>query len=91
MATEERIAGPQVKQSRRTIGGPSFGPGISSSASRIAVNDGVCRAQTMRRPGGVLSRFELLEHARGSEYENRSHMVDAYVRFFGRRLTDLLR
>ncbi|MDQ3728204.1 MAG: response regulator transcription factor [Actinomycetota bacterium] len=35
----------------------------------------------MRRPGEVLSRFELLEHAWDYEYENRSNVVDSYVRF----------
>ncbi len=35
----------------------------------------------MRRPGQVLSRFELLEHAWDYEYENRSNVVDSYVRF----------
>ncbi|MDQ3572622.1 MAG: response regulator transcription factor [Actinomycetota bacterium] len=35
----------------------------------------------MRRPGQVLSRFELLEHAWNYEYENRSNVVDSYVRF----------
>ena len=34
----------------------------------------------MSRPGDVLSRFELLEHAWDYEYENRSNVVDAYVR-----------
>ena len=35
----------------------------------------------MRRPGQILSRFELLEHAWDYEYENRSNIVDSYVRF----------
>ena len=35
----------------------------------------------MRRPGEVLSRFELLEHAWDYNYENRSNIVDSYVRF----------
>lgn len=35
----------------------------------------------MRNPGRVMSRFELLEHAWGYEYENRSNVVDSYVRF----------
>jgi two-component system OmpR family response regulator len=35
----------------------------------------------MRRPGEVLSRFELIEHAWDYEYENRSNVVDSYVRF----------
>ncbi len=34
----------------------------------------------MRRPGEVLSRFQLLEHAWDYEYENRSNVVDAYIR-----------
>jgi two-component system OmpR family response regulator len=34
----------------------------------------------MRRPGEVLSRFQLLEHVWDYEYENRSNVVDAYVR-----------
>ena len=33
----------------------------------------------MRRPGHVLSRFDLLEHAWDYEYENRSNVVDVYV------------
>jgi two-component system OmpR family response regulator len=34
----------------------------------------------MRRPGRVLDRFQLLEHAWDYEYENRSNIVDVYVR-----------
>jgi len=40
----------------------------------------------MRRPGTVLSRFELLEHAWDYEYENRSNIVDSYVRFLRRKI-----
>jgi two-component system OmpR family response regulator len=35
----------------------------------------------MRRPGDVLSRFHLLEHAWDYDYENRSNVVDVYVRY----------
>ena len=35
----------------------------------------------MRRPGHVLDRFQLLEHAWDNEYENRSNIVDVYVRY----------
>jgi len=35
----------------------------------------------MRRPGRVLSRFELIEHAWDYSYENRSNVVDVYVRY----------
>ena len=34
----------------------------------------------MRRPGQVLSRYQLLEHAWDYDYENRSNVVDSYVR-----------
>jgi len=35
----------------------------------------------MRRPGQVLSRLDLLEHAWDFAYENRSNVVDVYVRY----------
>ena len=35
----------------------------------------------MRRPGQVLSRLELLEGAWDMDYENRSNVVDVYVRY----------
>ncbi len=40
----------------------------------------------MRRPGQVLSRFDLLEHAWDYDYENRSNVVDSYVRFLRRKI-----
>jgi two-component system, OmpR family, response regulator len=35
----------------------------------------------MRRPGDVLSRYHLLEHCWDYAYENRSNVVDVYVRY----------
>jgi two-component system OmpR family response regulator len=35
----------------------------------------------MRRPGEVLSRYQLLEHCWDYAYENRSNVVDVYVRY----------
>jgi two-component system OmpR family response regulator len=35
----------------------------------------------MRRPGEVLSRYRLLEHVWDYDYENRSNVVDVYVRY----------
>jgi two-component system OmpR family response regulator len=35
----------------------------------------------MRRPGQVLDRLQLLEHAWDQAYENRSNVVDVYVRY----------
>ncbi len=53
----------------------------------------------MRRPGEVLSRFHLLEHAWDYGYENRSNVIDVYVRYlrekidrpFGRRSLETVR
>jgi two-component system, OmpR family, response regulator len=35
----------------------------------------------LRRAGQVLDRYQLLEHAWDAEYENRSNVVDVYVRY----------
>jgi two-component system, OmpR family, response regulator len=35
----------------------------------------------MRRPGEVLSHLQLLEHAWDFDYENRSNVVEVYVRY----------
>ena len=53
----------------------------------------------MRRPGRVLSRQELIEHAWDAAYEHRSNVVDVYVRYlrekidrpFGRRSLETVR
>ena len=40
----------------------------------------------MRRPGQVLSRYDLLEHAWDYAYENRSNVVDVYVRYLREKI-----
>jgi two-component system OmpR family response regulator len=40
----------------------------------------------MRRPGEVLSRLQLLEHAWDFAYENRSNVIDVYVRNLRRKI-----
>jgi two-component system, OmpR family, response regulator len=40
----------------------------------------------MRRPGQVLTRLQLLEHAWDYAYENRSNVVDVYVRYLRRKI-----
>ena len=42
--------------------------------------------ELMRRPGQVLSRFHLLEHAWDGGYENRSNVVYVYVRYLREKL-----
>jgi two-component system, OmpR family, response regulator len=40
----------------------------------------------MRRPGEALSRFHLLEHAWDNDYENRSNVIDVYVRYLREKI-----
>jgi two-component system, OmpR family, response regulator len=40
----------------------------------------------MRRPGEILERFHLLEHAWDYDYENRSNVVDVYVRYLREKI-----
>ena len=40
----------------------------------------------MRRPGEVLSRLQLLEHAWDYSYENRSNVIDVYVRYLRQKI-----
>jgi two-component system, OmpR family, response regulator len=40
----------------------------------------------MRRPGEVLSQFQLLEHAWSYDYENRSNVVEVYVRYLREKI-----
>jgi two-component system, OmpR family, response regulator len=42
----------------------------------------------MRRPGEVLSRSHLLEHAWDFAYENRSNVVDVYVRHLRQKIDE---
>jgi two-component system, OmpR family, response regulator len=40
----------------------------------------------MRHPGEVLSRYQLLERAWDFEYENRSNVIDVYVRYLREKI-----
>ena len=40
----------------------------------------------MRRPGEVLTRLDMLEHAWDFGYENRSNVVDVYVRYLREKI-----
>lgn len=67
---------------------------VTLSAKEFAVLEAF-----MRHPGDVLSRYQLLEHAWDHAYENRSNVVDVYVRYlrdkidrpFGRRSLETVR
>jgi two-component system, OmpR family, response regulator len=56
---------------------------ISLSAKEFALFE-----TFMRRPGEVLSRFHLLEHAWDFAYENRSNVVDVYMRRLRRKIDE---
>jgi two-component system OmpR family response regulator len=49
---------------------------VSLSAKEFALLEAF-----MRRPGEVLTRLDLLEHAWDFAYENRSNVIDVYVRY----------
>ena len=51
-----------------------------SSEIRLSAKEFALLETFMRRPGAVLSRYDLLEHAWDFAYENRSNIVDVYVR-----------
>jgi two-component system OmpR family response regulator len=40
----------------------------------------------MRRPGEVLDRLQLLDHAWDYDYENRSNVIDVYVRYLRQKI-----
>ncbi|MCL4288795.1 MAG: response regulator transcription factor [Thermoleophilia bacterium] len=40
----------------------------------------------MRRPGQVLSRFDLLEHAWDFTYENRSNVIEVYINYLREKI-----
>ncbi len=54
---------------------------ISLSAKEFALLE-----TFMRRPREVLSRYQLLEHAWDYDYENRSNVVDVYVRYLREKI-----
>ena len=66
---------PATRQVRRG------GTGIQLSAKEFALLEAF-----MRRPGEVLSRYQLLEMAWDNEYENRSNVIDVYVRYLREKI-----
>jgi two-component system OmpR family response regulator len=54
---------------------------IALSAKELALLEAF-----MRRPGAVLTRFDLLEYGWDHTYENRSNVVDVYVRYLRKKI-----
>jgi two-component system, OmpR family, response regulator len=48
---------------------------------RLSTKEFAVLRTLMRRPGQVLSRLDLLEHAWDDTYDNRSNIVDVYIRY----------
>ena len=40
----------------------------------------------MRQPGAILSRYQLLEQAWDYDYENRSNVIDVYIRYLREKI-----
>jgi two-component system OmpR family response regulator len=57
------------------------GTEIDLSARELALLEAL-----MRRPGQALSRLQLLESAWDQAYDNRSNVVDVYVRYLREKL-----
>ena len=51
------------------------------SEIRLSAKEFALLETFMRRPGEVLSRYQLLEHAWDFAFESRSNVVDVYVRY----------
>ena len=59
-----------------------------STPIRLSTKEFALLETFMRRPGEVLSRLQLLEHAWDFAYENRSNVVDVYVRRLRRKIDE---
>jgi len=53
---------------------------------KLSVKEFALLEAFMRRPGQVLSRLHLLDHAWDYAYENRSNVVDVYVRYLREKI-----
>jgi two-component system OmpR family response regulator len=56
------------------------------TAIQLSPKEFVLLETFMRRPNEVLSQFQLLEHAWSYEYENRSNVVEVYVRYLREKI-----
>jgi two-component system, OmpR family, response regulator len=58
----------------------------SGEAIELSTKEFALLEAFMRRPGDVLSRLELLEHAWDFGYENKSNVIDVYVRYLREKI-----
>jgi two-component system OmpR family response regulator len=57
-----------------------------ASEVRLSAKEFMLLETLMRRPGQVLSREQLLEHAWDYAYESRSNVVDVYMRYLREKI-----
>ena len=85
----------QARQKERPavleVGGLRLDPGDprawrGGEAIELSTKEFALLEAFMRRPGEVLSRLELLEHAWDFGYENRSNVIDVYVRYLREKI-----
>jgi two-component system, OmpR family, response regulator len=60
----------------------------AGSAIELSAKEFALLETFMRRPGEVLSRLHMLEHAWDFAYDNRSNVVDVYVRRLRRKIDE---
>jgi two-component system OmpR family response regulator len=58
----------------------------SETEIRLSAKEYALLELFMRRPGEVISRLDLLEHAWDIGYENRSNVVTVYVRYLREKI-----
>jgi two-component system, OmpR family, response regulator len=83
--------GPVERPTELRVGGLRLDPATrrawrDESELELSAKEFAILETFMRHPGEVLTRFELLEHAWDYDYENRSNVVDSYVRYLRRKV-----
>ncbi|WP_320670879.1 response regulator transcription factor [Patulibacter defluvii] len=78
--------GPHMRPAVTTVGGLRLDPAArqvwrDDVEIRLSPREFALLETFMRRPGEVLDRYTLLEHAWDDAYENRSNIVEVYVRY----------
>ena len=83
-----RLERPSRARRRRPAPRPGLAAasGAATPRSQLSPKEFALLETFMRRPGQVLSRLQLLEHAWDFAYENRSNVVDVYVRYLREKL-----
>ena len=79
---------PGRARGRRPPPRPGDAPGLARRDARSSCprRSSRCSRPSCAAPGDVLSRLELLEHAWDYDYENRSNVVDVYVRYLREKI-----